>query len=191
VDADAYFINFANYIQTFTMPGVNQTYYSNLGGVYYKGLEAEGTVVVGYGFNLYANGGLLSAESKGSHLWVGGVPNATATTGVIYDRDSLYGSMMTKFVGEQYIGAQVATTNGNKIASYATTDLTVGYHLGDMMPQTKDIKVQLQVLNIFDQRPIYDGSTKFLSGNSGVDYSKSTWSWMTGRSFMGTVTVGF
>ncbi|MDR3435205.1 TonB-dependent receptor domain-containing protein [Telmatospirillum sp.] len=191
VDGDAYFINFANYIQQFTLPGSNQTYYSNLGGVYYKGIEAEGTMVVGYGVSLYANGGLLSAQSKGSHLWVGGVPNATATTGIIYDRDSLYGSVMTKFVGDQFIGTQIATSDANKIASYATTDLTIGYHLGDMMPQTKDIRLQLQVLNLFDQRPIFDGSTKFLAGNTALDYGKSTWSWMPGRIFMGTVTVGF
>lgn len=191
VDADAYFINFANYIQQLTLPGSNQSYYSNLGGVYYKGVEAQGTLVVGGGFSLYANGGLLSAQSKGSHLRVGGVPDATAALGVIYDRDGLYGSTMTKYVGNQYIGPQVATTNGNRIASYATTDLTVGYHLGDLLPRTRDINVQLQVQNLFDQRPIYDGSVKYLPGNTGVDFGRSTWAWMTGRTFMGTVTVGF
>jgi len=191
VDADAYFINFANYIQQLTLPGSNQSYYTNLGGVYYKGVEAEATVAVGWGVSLYANGGLLSARSKGSHLEVGGVPDATASVGVLYDRDGLHGSLLTKYVGDQYIGPQVVTTNGNRVASYATTDLTIGYHLGDRLPTTRDINLQFQVQNLLDQRPIYDGSVKYLPGNSAVDVTKSTWAWMTGRAFIGTVTVDF
>ena len=113
LDVDAYYIDFNNYITTATDFAVtpNQTYSINGGGVVYKGVEAQGTVVVGHGFSLFASGSLNSAKTKGSNklagqdLWVAGAPDYTAAFGPIFDSNTFYGSVLTKRVGTRYFGA--------------------------------------------------------------------------------------
>ena len=113
----SFYRNYGDYITTATDFSVspNQTYSINGGGVVYKGVEAEGTVVLGYGLALFGDGSLNSAKTKGSNqkqagdLWVVGAPDYTLAFGPVYNHGAFYGSLLTKRVGTRYFGAN--TTN--------------------------------------------------------------------------------
>ena len=224
LDADLYYIDFNNFITNLVDFSVtpNQSYSINGGGVVYKGLEAEGTVVLGDRLSVYLGGSLNSAKTKGSNqkqggdLWVAGAPDFTLAFGPIYDDGALYGSLLTKRVGTRYFGANkvdlrpeagqnvptaaaqiVDPVTGagyvsNRLAPYTTTDLTVGYRLGHLFPIEKRIKLELQVQNLFDERRATDTNGLLLSKSGDrIDPANTTFQYMVGRSFYGSVTLEF
>ena len=221
---DAYYIDFNNFITTaidFTTTP-NQTYSINGGGVVYKGLEAEATVVVGRGFSLFVGGSLNSAKTKGSNqragedLWVAGAPDFTAAAGPIYDSATLYGSLLTKVVGSRYFGANrinLAQVNGqavptaaaqivdpvtgisynsNRLGPYSTTDLTIGYRFAMLRPAVKHLRVEFQMLNVLDSRRATDTNGRLLAkAGDAIDPAATTFQYLTGRAFYGSVTLEF
>ncbi len=223
-DIDVYYIDFNNFITTATDFSVspNQTYSINGGGVIYKGVEAEGTVVIGYGLSLFGDGSLNSAKTKGSNqkqgggLWVAGAPDYTLAFGAVYDRGPFYGSLLTKRVGTRYFGANtlnlrpdggenVATAAAeivspatgrafvsNRLAPYSTTDLTLGYRFGDPLPIRNRIRAEFQVQNIFDSRRASDTNGRLLAGGAdAIDPANTTFQYLAGRSFYGSLTLEF
>lgn len=221
---DAYYIDFSNFITTATNFAVtpNQTYSINGGGVTYKGIEAEATVVVGHGFSVFASGSLNSAKTKGSdqraggNLWVAGAPDFTAAAGPIYDSPFFYGSLLTKVTGSRYFGANrtnLTQVNGqavptaaaqivdpvtgvsyraNRLGPYSTTDLTIGYRFAGLVPASKHLRVELQMLNVLDSRRATDTNGRLLAkAGDAVDPATTTFQYLTGRSFYGTLTVEF
>ena len=97
---DGYIIDFSNLIVGTTV-GAN-TIFSNLGGVTYKGVEAEGTYLLGHGLSIYANGTINSAKDQTDGFWVQNAPKATATGGLIYDQSGVYASLLEKWIGARY-----------------------------------------------------------------------------------------
>ena len=223
-DVDVYYIDFNNYITTATDFSVspNQTYSINGGGVVYKGVEAEGTVVIGYGLALFGDGSLNSAKTKGSNqkqagdLWVAGAPDYTLAFGPVYNHGSFYGSLLTKRVGTRYFGAN--TTNlrpqdgtnvptaaaeivnpatgvpfvSNRLAPYSTTDLTLGYRFGDPLPIHNPFRAEFQVQNLFDSRRASDTNGRLLSGGAdAIDPANTTFQYLAGRAFYGSLTLEF
>ena len=187
-DADVYFIDFSNYAQ---LVGTgNSAYYSNIGGVYYKGLEGEATVVIAQGFSLYANGSANNAVSKGTGLWVANAPDFTAAGGLLFDNSGFFGSFLTKYVGNRYAGSQVTTTNFNRLKEYNSTDLVAGYRLGDRIPHTKDLKVSLGINNLFDHHTVTDAAAMLSSTNAPAP-AAATYYWMSGRSYFATLSASF
>ncbi|MBR0558550.1 TonB-dependent receptor [Neokomagataea anthophila] len=157
-DIDGYYINFRNKISAFALPvgpgGSYVTVYGNQGGVIYKGFEAEATLRAGYGFSVTANASINSAADKTSGMQVANAPSSTAFFGVLYDRDALYGSFLTKYVGHRFAGAGQLPSGANytRLPAYSSTDLTLGYRFGSKY------RVQFQVANIFDNRTITEGN---------------------------------
>ena len=175
----------------------NQTFSINGGGVVYKGVEAEGTLIVGYGLGLFGDGSLNSAKTKGSNqrqggdLWVAGAPDYTLAFGPVYDKGPFYGSLLTKRVGTRYFGnnttdlrpqdggnvptAAAEIVNpatgrafvSNRLAPYSTTDLTLGYRFDDSLLVHNRVRVEFQVQNLFDSRRASDTNGRLATG--GVD----------------------
>lgn len=224
LSVDAYYIDFNNFITTATNFSVtpNQTYSINGGGVVYKGVEAEATVILGHGISLFASGSLNSAKTKGSNqragedLWVAGAPDFTAAAGPIYDGKTLYGSLLTKVVGSRYFGANrtnLAQVNGqavptaaaqivdpvtgisygaNRLGPYSTTDLTIGYRFAALTSALKHIRVEFQMLNILDSRRATDTNGRLLAkAGDAIDPAATTFQYLTGRSFYGSLTFEF
>jgi iron complex outermembrane receptor protein len=129
-----------------------QTVFYNAGGVVYKGLEAEGTVYVGDGFSVFANGSLNSAKDKTDHQWVAYAPNSTAAGGIIYNRHGWYGSLIAKHIGKQYGD----TGQTIPIGAYTLANAALSYTLkGDDAPAwLQQATVNLQVHNVFDKKTI-------------------------------------
>ncbi len=134
VGADAYYIDFNNFINSTTVAG--QTSYFNQGGAVFKGLEFEGTVTLGGGFAVYANGTLDDSayNSNGNNL--AQTPRRTAAASFLYDKgsvfrhdDDLYGNINAKVVGPQYYNdtSALGQFDTNPIKTWTQVDLNAGY----------------------------------------------------------------
>jgi iron complex outermembrane receptor protein len=139
---DGYIIDFSNLIVGTTIGG--QTIFTNLGGVTYKGVEAEGTFLLGHGFSIYANGSINSAKDQTDGTWVQNAPKATAAGGLIYDHSGVYASLLEKWIGARYgtTGDQV------RLSPIGTMDLSLGYDLGKLIPAMKDTRIKVNIDNL-------------------------------------------
>jgi iron complex outermembrane receptor protein len=152
---DGYIIDFSNLITGTNVGG--QTIFTNLGGVTYRGIEAEGTYLLGHGVSIYANGSLNSAKDQTDHFWVQNAPKATAAAGLIYDRSGLYASLLAKWIGPRY------GTGGNQehLSPFATLDLSLGFDLDQLAPVLKGARLKVTIDNVTNVTKIinYAGST--------------------------------
>jgi iron complex outermembrane receptor protein len=165
VTGDAYYIPFSNLIVPETVAA--GTTYVNGGGAIYKGLEAEGTVRVGYGVSFYANYSINDGNYRGNNLPLPLTPRTTAAVGLVYQRDNvgmegtrLFGSIIGKFVGPQYLqsnisgtpGAPTTISNVYPINAYSFADASIGYTFP--VWEQKKVTAKLNVNNIFDNRSL-------------------------------------
>ena len=163
--ADLYYIDFDNYIDNTTIENV--TTYFNQGGAVFKGVEIEGTVTLGDGFAVYANGTLndSSYDSNGNNL--AQTPRRTAAVALLYDKgsvfrrgDELYGNIIGKVVGPQY-AVDTASRGASDQFPIKTWD-EVGLSAGYVLPVFKRrLRASVNVTNLFDHQSLtgYDGQT--------------------------------
>jgi iron complex outermembrane receptor protein len=165
-DADAYYIPFNNLASSRKVNGV--TIFSNVGGATYEGLEAEGTYVLGGGWNVYANGSVNSANYNGSkgHDHVAETPQATAALGFIYDDGHWNGSVTDKWVGGKY---GVDSPDQYWYDPYNIVNASAGVDI-KRAPGIPAMKVTLDLENITGQTQIYDYSETTGNGTL-VDYT--------------------
>jgi iron complex outermembrane receptor protein len=158
VSVDAYEINFANQISAHDVIPPNggsavKTFY-NLGATKYKGVEAEGSVLIAWGFSVYANASYNSARLQTDQSWVPNTPNRTAAIGLLYNQGPLQASLMDKYVGVRY-GDSGDTY---RFGGYSTADAAINYVLGDF-GNLKAAKIGVTLQNLTDRKSIY-----FLNG---------------------------
>ena len=155
VSADVYTINFSNLIEK-TGSG-NEAYFYNLGGVKYKGVEAEGTYVVGAGFSVYANASYNSARLTTGNTWVPATPDKTATLALLYKEGPIQGSLIEKYIGRRY------GDSGDyyPLGGYGTVDASINYLLG-AWGAMKNAKIGITAQNLANRKSIY-----YLAGYSG------------------------
>ena len=158
LSADVYSIDFNNLINSRNVGGV--TYFYNEGGALYRGFETEGTFVLGDGFSVYGNGSLNRSTDKTTNDWVPDAPHKTAALGLIYRDGPLYASLIDKFVGHTFGD----TGDSQPIGGYAITNFATSYTFTHDMGEMKNIKVGVQVNNIFDNKSI-----DFLAGYTAQD----------------------
>ncbi len=98
VSLDAYTMNFSNEIASHNVPidGGSVKEFYNLGAVKYKGVEAEGTHVVGFGLSAYANASWNSARQVADQSWVPLTPDKTAALGLLYNQGPWQASVIDK-----------------------------------------------------------------------------------------------
>lgn len=147
LSADVYYINFNNKIESRKVGGI--TTFFNGGGAVYKGFEMEGSYLLGAGFSVYANGSLNRATDNSTNQWLPNAPSKTAALGVIYNQGPLYLSLIDKFVGYRYGD----TGQTQPLGGYAITNFAANYAFTDMA-DLKEIRVGLQVSNLFDNKSI-------------------------------------
>ncbi len=168
VSLDAYTINFSNQLQK--EPGDqnsgNSAYFVNAGAAKYKGIEAEGTYVIGYGVSIYANASYNSARyvnqdtplsGINNDSWVPLSPDKTAAIGVLYNQGPLQGSLIEKYVGQRYGDVN----DYYHLGGYATADAAVNYLFGSF-GALRNAKAGVTLQNIGDRKSVY-----FLNGYSG------------------------
>jgi len=167
VSADIYTINFSNEIASHTID--NQKQFYNLGGVKYKGLEAEATYIVGAGFSIYANASYNSARLTSDDTWVPETPDKKVVLGLLYNQGPLQGSLIENYIGRRYGDSEDAYPLGG----YGTADAAVNYTFGPLGKTVKDLKIGFTMQNLTDRKSIYflngytNGSTPagYVNGN--------------------------
>jgi len=162
--ADVYYIDFKNYLakKEFDTSSGTETTYVNGGGATYRGFETEATYHLGAGFNLYGNLAINNATYKDGGARVANTPRNVETLGLIYaDTRGWHGSLMTKFYGSQFGSDNTTDSKGNlvfenkyPISSFRTTDLAVGYTIKHLGHWARDVSINMQVNNLFNNKGI-------------------------------------
>jgi iron complex outermembrane receptor protein len=179
VSGDVYKIDFNNFVQSEHVGGITEYY--NGGGVHYKGLELEGTYILGGGFSVYANGSLNRAIQTTDNLWNANTPHKTAALGFIYSNGSVYASLIDKFVGKTYYTAN--NTDDTPIGGYAITNLAASYRFDPHISDVRDIKIGVQLNNLFNNTSI-----NALAGTTVADSTPLYWT-IPARNFNFTITA--
>ena len=174
--ADVYYIDFAHYLATTEVATANgnEDTYINAGGAIYKGAEVEATYALTQTLSLYGNASYNKATYKQSDVQVAGTPKVTAALGLLYSNPlGYFGSLMGKFVGQQY-GVDNVTNNAGdtvfqndqRIAGYFSTDAAFGYRADHGPWGAKGYSVSVDVNNLFNVHKItgYAG-TQSVSGS--------------------------
>jgi iron complex outermembrane receptor protein len=141
IDADLYYIDFKNKLQTVSVPlpaGGSDTVNFNLGGAIYKGVEGTITLKATDQIFVFANGSINSAKASGAATNIDGVavtivggkqiagaPESTAAVGAYYQDEHWLASVVNKYTGVQW-GAE-GEPSAYKIPGYNSTDLTIVY----------------------------------------------------------------
>ena len=156
LDADLYYIDFTNKVQTVTVG--SETVNFNLGGAKYKGVEGAVTFQATPNVFLFANGSLNSAKASGASTTISGVPfvvaggkqianapKSTAAAGVLFQNDSWSISLSDKYVGKQW--AAEGEPAAYLVDAYNSADLSVVYRIGRY-------RLEAAVYNVFDSQPV-------------------------------------
>ncbi len=200
--ANIYRVTATNFPITTVTNGL--TTYENGGTARYQGIEAEGTYALFNGLAAYASGALMSAKyTTGAYsgLRVGNAPSHTFATGLIYDDQTYFASLLQKFTGDYYgSGGQKASTipvpGLNKVSGYNTTDFVAGVRSNVLkkIGLGERAEFKLGVSNIFNHRNITDIGGDPTTVTAATAYSTSTkmsYSFMPGRTIYGSVKIDF
>jgi iron complex outermembrane receptor protein len=160
-DADIYYIDFTNKLQTTTVPlagGGSDTVNFNLGGAVYKGIEGTVTYQATDNIFVFANGSINSAKASGASTTIGGVPvvitggkqisgapESTAAIGAYYQNENWTISFADKYVGVSW-GAE-GEPAAYKIPGYHSADLTAVY-------RWDRYRLEAAIYNLFDSQKV-------------------------------------
>lgn len=176
---DVYYIDFNNMIASQSIGGI--TNYFNAGGAIYQGVEVEGTVHVGNGFSVFANGSLNSAKNKQTGQWIAEAPNATLAAGLIYQEGNWYASLTDKWVGSRF--GDVAEKQ--PLSPFNQLDMAVTYKVKNPLPNLAAVTARFGISNILDSRTIVD-----FAGYSGVSVTPLFYT-QIGRNIYSSLSVQF
>jgi iron complex outermembrane receptor protein len=198
-DIDVYAIDFSNFPVQLADPANPSTpIYALAKGAWYKGVEAQGTYRLGYGFGAYANGSLSENQFKVSKLDVPVAPRTTAAAGLVYDGKGLSASLLNKYVGSAVIyGGSLnpddATTAGDQghTDAYWNTDFAVSYSVRLGHGLLKSVKVKLQVNNLLDRKVQVLDAIKRASSSAYVPYTDNYYNVLPGRNYSVTFSAEF
>jgi len=185
-DADVYLIDFSN-SQTYDNVSTSPTYqtYVTTGAVIYKGVEGEATYAFGHGAAAFINGSINQAVYKAnSPTWgqVINVPKTTAGTGLIYNQGPIKSSLIVKYIGQQYAGANQTFLLGG----YVTSDFNLSYTVKAPLTYFKSITTELSVFNVTDRQSI----TSYAPAGA-TPSSQDVVSYQAPRSYMLTLKANF
>ena len=171
--ADIYHIHFQNFIQK--VGGGNTAYFTNAGGVIYRGIEGDVTYTFDNGISLFGNAGYNQAYQTSSNTYILNAPQFTSNLGVIYDKNGIYGAIIDQTTGGSYSGnsgtpgpSGTTTATGGPLGDvgkggkypsgwynpYNVVNVAAGYTFNHLNPHLDQIKLKLNVDNITNQRQI-------------------------------------
>ncbi len=188
VDTDAFFIKAQSPYASAPDPVTGEPVYYLAGDTLSKGIEAESSIVLGHGFNLYLNGTLLNAKYQSTDLWVASSPHDTETFGLTYMRQNYDIGFFNKRIGDMY------NDNGSynqavPIDPFNITNLFVNYTV-KQNHWLRGTKFRFGITNLFDQHSII-GVTPAKAVAVFVPAPGDTLSMMAGRSVSITATFGY
>ena len=190
-DADLYRIEFTNKLQSVTVG--TDSYFTNIGGATYQGVEGQMAYVLGGGLSAYLNGSVNSAKATETGSQLANAPEFTAALGALYSDDGWSGSLLYKVTGpvrQRDNTAGKAAINGvayydyYQTPSYGTLDLAVAYTINGSSALGKKVKLQLNVFNLMDNNAVTAIST-------GATTNYDTYVVQTPRSFQLSLKTDF
>jgi iron complex outermembrane receptor protein len=187
LDVDYYHINFQNDYSSTTDPVSGETLYFLTSDSTTQGVEAESTVLVGYGLAVYLNATAGSAKYNDTKQWVQNAPKDTETIGVTYNMGSWNVGLFNKRVGEMWQD-NGAAHQAVAIDPFNITNLFVNYQLRGSS-QLQNTRIRFAVNNLTDSHAI-TGITP-ASTASNAPASGDILTLMSGRSVSVSVTIGY
>ena len=173
---DAYDIKFDNYVSIVVQNG--DTLYINSGSVLYRGVEAEGHVVLGAGVTAVANASLLRATFQQSGMTssiqhsgdtIPFTPNYTGLAGLMYARGPWSASLLAKFVGTEYQGKNGSADGATyKVKSYSYTNATATRNLTGL-PGVENLRLTLGINNLWNSHALTDNAGPSAAGPNLVN----------------------
>jgi len=174
VGLDAYDIKFNNYVSTVVENG--NTLYVNSGDVLYKGIEAEGHVVLGAGLTAVANASLIRATFQQSNMTsslqhagdtIPFAPDYTGLAGLVYAQGPWSASLLAKFVGREFQGKN-GSADGNvyRVKPYSYTNATATRNVKGL-PFVENLRLTLGINNLFNSHAITDNAGYTAAGPPG------------------------
>jgi iron complex outermembrane recepter protein len=165
IGVDAYNINFDNYVETVVQN--NDTLYLNSGSVRYRGLEAEGHVVLGAGLTAVANASLLRATFQQSDMTsslqhsgdtIPFAPSYTGLAGLVYARGPWSASLLAKFIGREYQGKN-GSADGSiyEVKAYSYTNAT-GTRTFAGLPGIEKLRLTFGINNLWNSHAVTDNA---------------------------------
>ena len=156
LDADAYYIHFQNGYDTYTDINTAEPISVATGPTNSKGLEAETSFVLPYGFNLYANGTISSARYQtgpnypNGGEWVANAPKNVETVSLLWHHTDWSAGLVDKRVGTMY--------NDNATLNYLINRISIPY------PVDQAVTINpFNVVNVFANYTVKGAS--FLRGS--------------------------
>jgi len=187
LDLDYYHINFQNDYSSTTDPVSGETLYFLASDSTTQGVEAESTLLVGYGFAVYLNATAGTAKYNDTQQWVQNAPKDTETIGLTYNMGSWNVGLFNKRVGEMWQD-NGAAHQAVAIDPFNITNLFVNYQLrgGSVLQNTR---IRFAVNNLTDSHAI-TGITP-ASAASNLPAAGDILTLMSGRSVSVSLTIGY
>jgi iron complex outermembrane recepter protein len=165
IGMDAYDIQFDNYVETVVQNG--DTLYLNSGSVLYRGVEAEGHVVLGAGLTAVANASLLHATFQQANMTsslqhagdtIPFAPDYTGLAGVVYAEGPWSASLLAKFIGTEYQGKN-GSADGSiyKVKAYSYTNATATRIFAGL-PGIQKLRLTLGINNLWNSHAVTDNA---------------------------------
>lgn len=169
-DADVFYIDYKNFPLSSIDPVTKDPVFALAKGARLYGFEGEATYYFGNGVSAFANFSTIDAAFRLSSLDIPNVPDGTMALGFAYEGDGLFGSIASKYVGEQKVynsgfnpdNATTVTAVG-KSDGFWQTALSLGYGRNVNDSFIKSYKFRLQIENVFNAHNQVADSIK--SGN--------------------------
>jgi len=151
LDVDGYYSHFQNPYSS-TPDASGESVFYQTGPSNTKGVEAEGNILIGYGFSLYLNGTLGSAKYAQTGLWVANAPKNTETLGFTYRVKSWDMGFFNKRIGTMY-NDNGSANQAVAIDPFNVTNLFLNYTVrGDTY--LRGTKIRLSINNLLDKHNI-------------------------------------
>jgi iron complex outermembrane receptor protein len=187
LDADAFFLKAQGPYASAPDPVTGEPVYFLSSNTISKGFEAEGNINIGYGFNMYLNGTLLSAKYSGSDLWVASSPHDTETVGLTFLHKNWDLGFFNKRIGRMY-NDNGSINQAVPIDPFNITNLFFNYTI-KQQSFLRGTKLRFGVTNLFDQHNII--GVVPASSKSNLPQPGDTLTLMAGRSVSVTATFGY
>jgi len=167
----------------------NPVYFLN-GSEISQGVEAEGTIMLGSGFSMYANATAGSTKYD-TGKWVAGAPGDTETLGLNYSQNGWSSGLFVKRVGKVYAD-NGATHEAFKIDPVTLANLFVNYRVKTPLAMVKQAKLQFGVNNLFNKHSIVDiASAGTKTSSSAAPSPADLLTVLPARSVSMTLTLDF
>ncbi len=188
LDTDAFFIKAQSPYASVPDPVTGEPVYYLTGNTFSKGVEAESSIAVGHGLNLYLNGTLLSAKYQDPSLWIASSPHDTETIGVTYLHANWDIGFFNKRIGKLYNDSGSFHENV-PIDPFNITNLFFNYTV-KQKSWLRGTKLRFGVTNLFDQHNII-AVTPAKATAVFVPAPGDTLGLMAGRSVIVAMTFGY